>query len=70
MHIKLNQDNLRGVGEVIKQVNNEFKQPGTYVVDFNGTNLATGVYFYRIEVRPDASSTVTFFEAKKLVLVK
>ena len=35
--------------EVMKLVNNEFKQPGRYVVEFNGTNLASGVYFYRIE---------------------
>ncbi len=33
--------------EVMKLVNNEFKQPGRYTVDFNGTNLASGVYFYK-----------------------
>ena len=35
--------------EVIRLVNNEYKQPGRYTVDFNGTNFASGVYFYRIE---------------------
>jgi hypothetical protein len=49
--------------EVIKLVNNEFKQPGRYVVEFNGTNLASGVYFYRIEVGD-------FIDSKKMVLVK
>ncbi len=49
--------------EVIKLVNNEFKQPGRYVVEFNGTNLASGVYFYRIEAND-------FIDSKKMVLVK
>ncbi len=49
--------------EVIKLVNNEFKQPGRYVVDFNGTNLASSVYFYRLEAGD-------FIDSKKMVLVK
>lgn len=49
--------------EVIRLVNNEFKQPGRYVVEFNGTNLASGVYFYRIEAGD-------YVNSKKMVLVK
>ncbi len=49
--------------EVIKLINNEFKKSGRYVVDFDGTNLASGVYFYRIE-------TGSFVESKKMVLIK
>jgi hypothetical protein len=49
--------------EVAKIVNNEFKKAGTYVVDFNGINFASGVYFYRIEAGE-------FVDAKKMVLVK
>ena len=49
--------------EVIKLVNNEFKQPGRYVVEFNGTNLASGVYFYRLEAGD-------FIDSKKMVLIK
>jgi hypothetical protein len=49
--------------EVIKLVNNEFKQPGRYVVEFNATNLASGVYFYRVEAND-------FTDSKKMVLVK
>ncbi len=56
--------------EVIILVNNEFKQPGRYVIEFNGTNLASGVYFYRIEVRQAGSSTVEFVDSKKMVLLK
>jgi tetratricopeptide (TPR) repeat protein len=49
--------------EVKRLVNNEFKQPGRYIVEFNGTNLASGVYFYRLE-------SGDFIQAKKMVLVK
>jgi hypothetical protein len=56
--------------EVTKLVNNEYKQPGRYVVEFNGTNFASGVYFYRIEARQSGSSTGGFTATKKMVLVK
>jgi hypothetical protein len=42
---------------------NEIKQPGYYMVDFDGTNLASGVYYYRME-------SGSFSEAKKLMLIK
>ncbi len=49
--------------EVIRLVNNELKQAGRYVVEFNGQNYASGVYFYRIDVGD-------FVQSKKMVLVK
>ncbi len=49
--------------EVIRLVNNDFKQAGRYTVEFNGQNFASGVYFYRIEAG-------TFVQAKKMVLIK
>jgi len=48
--------------EVVKLVD-EFKKAGSYSVDFNGTNLASGVYFYRIEAGD-------YVMNKKMVLVK
>ncbi|HMQ79773.1 MAG TPA: T9SS type A sorting domain-containing protein [Ignavibacteria bacterium] len=42
---------------------NEFKTAGSYEVSFNGDNLGTGVYYYRI----DAGS---FTETKKMLMIK
>jgi len=49
--------------EITRLLDNEFKRSGKYVVDFNGANLASGVYFYRIE-------TGDFMNVKKMVLIK
>jgi hypothetical protein len=49
--------------EVAVLVNNELKQAGFYTVEFNASNLASGIYFYRINAG-DSSAV------KKMVLVK
>ncbi|MCI0450497.1 MAG: T9SS type A sorting domain-containing protein [Chlorobi bacterium] len=54
--------------EVIRLVNKEFKSAGTHVVEFNGSNYASGVYFYRIEV--EGADGKKFVDSKKMVLVK
>ena len=41
----------------------EFKTAGRYSVSFDGSNLASGIYFYRIEAGK-------FIQSKKMVLVK
>jgi hypothetical protein len=57
--------------EVIRLVNNEFKQAGRYTVEFNGNNYASGVYFYRIEAGdPSSRSGQGFVQSKKMVLIK
>jgi Carboxypeptidase regulatory-like domain/Secretion system C-terminal sorting domain len=48
--------------EVTKLVDNQISA-GYHTVNFDGTGLATGVYFYRIEAG-------TFVDMKKLVLIK
>ena len=50
-------------GKVVKELINSFLVPGTYSVDFDGSSLSSGVYFYVI-------SSNDFYEAKKMVLVK
>lgn len=40
-----------------------FKNAGSYTVEFNGSNLSSGVYFYRL-------TTENYTEARKLILMK
>ena len=48
---------------VASLINNEFRTADYYTVDFNGSNLASGVYFYTIQ-------TGKFTDSKKMILVK
>ncbi len=49
--------------EVTRLIANETLQAGTHSVTFNGSKLATGIYFYRIEAG-------SFVSTKKMVLLK
>ncbi len=52
------------LGRVVKRLlNSEFRQAGRYSIDFNASNYASGVYFYRIE-------SGDYVMSKKMVLVK
>ncbi|KXK55917.1 MAG: peptidase S8/S53 subtilisin kexin sedolisin [Chlorobi bacterium OLB5] len=51
------------LGRLVKTLVNENKDAGNYEVQFDGTGLASGVYFYRIEAGE-------FKDSKKMVLVK
>jgi len=51
------------LGREVKTLVNEIKTTGNYVVEFNASNLASGVYFYRLE-------TEGFSDVKRMMLVK
>ena len=51
------------LGREVKTLVNEFRTPGTYRLNFNASNLASGTYFYRIQAGD-------FVKIKKMVLVK
>lgn len=51
------------LGREISTLVNEIKQPGMYEVNFNGNELTSGIYFYRIQAG-------TFIETKKLILLR
>ncbi len=53
-------DNL---GRQIETLVNQQLSPGTYEVDFDGSRLSSGTYYYRL-------SSDIFSEAKKLILIK
>lgn len=51
------------LGREVEELVNEFKQQGSYYVTFNGANLSSGIYFYKL-------ITNDFVETKKMILVK
>ena len=51
------------LGQEIETLVNEEKQGGTYEVNWNASNLQSGVYFYRLQ-------TGSFVETKKMILMK
>ena len=51
------------IGQEVKSLVNEFKQSGQYNIQFDGTGLTSGVYFYKLEAN-------RFTDIKKMVLLK
>lgn len=51
------------LGREIKTLVNEIRPVGIYKIEFDGTNFASGVYFYRIEAGD-------FVQTKRMVLIK
>jgi len=51
------------IGREIAVLVNQHLKPGTYEVDFDGSNLPSGVYYYKLE-------SGGFIETKKMVLIK
>ncbi|MCE1165619.1 MAG: T9SS type A sorting domain-containing protein, partial [Bacteroidetes bacterium] len=55
------------LGRQIKTlVDNELRTAGKYTIEFNGSNLASGIYFYRLQVE----GVSKFTAVKKMVLIK
>jgi hypothetical protein len=51
------------LGREVATLVNEVKEPGTYSVTFNGSELASGVYFCRL-------ASPIYAQTQKIVLVK
>ena len=67
-NVKSEMSNVRiiiydALGREVQTLVNEKLSPGTYEVDFDGSNLPSGVYYYQLEAG-------SFSEAKKMVLIK
>lgn len=58
------------VGEEIAVLLNEAKNIGYYSTEFDGSNLTSGVYFYRIKASSASGSGQIFVETKKMILLK
>ncbi len=60
-NVKLSVFNL--LGEKVAELVNEFKSSGFYEVDFNGSDLTSGMYLYRLEAGE-------FVTTRKMTLIK
>src|SRR5690606_35734456 len=58
------------LGKEIKTLVTEQKTIGRYEINFDASDLASGVYIYRIQVNPSTGSGQSFVSAKKMMLVK
>jgi len=54
---------FNAIGEEIETLVNEIKEAGTYKINFDASNLASGIYYYRLE-------TADFTSMKKMILLK
>ncbi len=58
------------LGKEVTTLVDENKGAGQYNVQFNGSGLASGIYFSRIEIHSDRIKAGVFNEVKKLILMK
>ncbi len=56
--------------EVKTLVNNETKQPGIYQVNFDASDLSSGVYFYKLSAISNSKQAGNFINVKKMILEK
>ena len=57
------------LGREVQTLVDENLSPGTYEVEFDGSNFPSGVYYYKFEVS-DPSTPLRVTETKKMVLLK
>ena len=57
------------LGQKIKEITNNTLKPGYYETNINLSNLASGVYFYKIIVISNTKNQ-EFSDSKKLILLK
>ena len=58
-------------GREVMTLVDQFEEAGFYKIDFNGGNLSSGAYYYRLEVSPSNSAiTGKFVDTKVMMLLK
>ncbi|MBE2217259.1 MAG: T9SS type A sorting domain-containing protein [Ignavibacteria bacterium] len=56
------------LGREVSTLVNSVQDAGEYKINFNASNYASGVYFYRIEAEEPGGNK--FVDSKKMVLLK
>jgi len=51
------------LGKEVMTLTNDFKEAGSYVISFNGNNLSSGIYYYKIKAGD-------FEQVRKMILIK
>jgi hypothetical protein len=60
-NVKLNVYNT--LGQVVKTLDSGYKKAGSYSINFNASDLSSGIYFYKLEAGQ-------FSQIKKMILIK
>lgn len=58
------------LGQEIATLVNEYKEPGAYEINWDASNQASGVYFYRIEATSLTEPSRKFSQVRKMVLIR
>ncbi|MEO6696002.1 MAG: T9SS type A sorting domain-containing protein [Ignavibacteria bacterium] len=58
------------LGNEVMILVNEIKAAGSYIVSFNGNNLSSGIYYYKIRASAPSGNAGTFEQVRKMILVK
>ncbi|MBU0473329.1 MAG: T9SS type A sorting domain-containing protein [Bacteroidetes bacterium] len=58
------------LGREVTTLVNEAQKSGNYEVTFDASNLASGVYLYRLQSTTSSNSGKDFFDTKKMILLK
>jgi hypothetical protein len=58
------------LGQVQSVLSDEHQQAGFRSIDWNASNFASGVYFYRLEAISTTDPSRSFTQVKKMVLMK
>jgi len=58
------------LGREVAVLVHEWKAPGTYQVVFDGTGLASGVYYYRLQIQDERGAGWRSVAARKMVFTK
>lgn len=58
------------LGRLVKTLVNQYQSKGRYDINFDASNLASGIYFYRLNVINPLNQSQNFTAVKKMLLLK
>jgi hypothetical protein len=49
---------------------NDYKESGSYKINFDASSVANGIYLYKLEATPLGGQTGNFTSIKKMIVLK